>query len=168
MRTSTLIKALRVTLLGVFAVGLAACEKPKEEAPVAAAPVVLSAPTTGSDREWKAYLTQVVKQNMQGIRSSPFMYYLPAEETEDFEEQYERQLENVITTVKRGVVPGTMLAFGSPAPKRMAELMEEAFLEAAAGSMKDVRVLYIGSQRDAEDIRELIENTGAGFVQVDP
>lgn len=158
---------IRTTLMLVALSALAACDKAEEKAPVAA-PVILSAPTNNDDREWRAYLVQVVKQNMQGIRSSPFMYYLPEESAEDFDDQYERQLENVISTVSRGVVPGNMLAFGSPSPKRMAELIAEAFVEAAPGSMKDVRVLYIGSQDDAEQIRPLVEATGAGFVQVDP
>ncbi len=158
---------IRASLLLIALATLSACDKPKEEAQVAA-PVRLSAPTNGDDREWRAYLVQVVKENMHGIRSSPFMYYLPDESAEDFEEQYERQLENVIGTVSRGVVPGNMLAFGSPSPKRMAELIEEAFVGAEPGSMKDVRVLYIGSQADAEAIRPMVEATGAGFVQVDP
>ena len=158
---------IRTTLMVVALLVIAGCEK-AEEKPKVAAPVILSAPTSNDDREWRAYLVQVVKQNMQGIRSSPFMYYLPEESAEDFDDQYERQLENVIGTVSRGVVPGNMLAFGSPSPKRMAELIEEAFVEAAPGSMKDVRVLYIGSQDDAEQIRPLVEATGAGFVQVDP
>jgi hypothetical protein len=158
---------IRSTLMIVALAALSACDKPKEAAPEAA-PVILSAPTNGNDREWRAYLTQVVKQNMQGIRSSPFMYYLPEESAEDFEEQYERQLENVMGTVSRGVVPGNMLAFGSPSPKRMAELIGEAFEGAAPGSMKDVRVLFIGAQEDAEAVRGVVEATGAGFVHVDP
>ncbi len=159
---------IRNTLMIAAVLTLAACGEAKDEKAAVAAPVILSAPTNNDDREWRAYLVQVVKQNMQGIRSSPFMYYLPEESAEDFDDQYERQLENVIGTVSRGVVPGNMLAFGSPSPKRMAELIEEAFVEAEPGSMKDVRVLYIGSQDDAEQIRPLVEATGAGFVQVDP
>ncbi len=157
---------IRSTLLALALLSLAACDKPKEEAAPVAAPVVVKPPADGNDREWRMYLTQVVKQNMQGIRSSPFMYYLPSEDTEDFDEQYERQLENVRGTVSRGVVPGNMLAFGSPSPVLMAEMIEEAFLEAAPGSMKDVRILFIGGQDEAERIRPIVEGTGAGFVHV--
>ncbi|MFA5685476.1 MAG: hypothetical protein WC995_13115 [Lysobacteraceae bacterium] len=158
----------RTVLLAVALVLLAACDnKDKQaEAPVAAAPVELKAPVDGNDREWRLYLTEVVKQNMQGIRSSPFMYYLPSEDAEDFEDQYERQLDNVLGTVARGVLPGNMLAFGSPAPERMADLIEEAFTGASPGSMKDVRVLYIGGQDEAERVRPLVESSGAGFVHV--
>lgn len=158
---------IRSTLMILAVLALAACDKAKEEAAPVAAPVELKAPTSGIDREWRMYLTEVVKQNMQGIRSSPFMYYLPDESAEDFEEQYERQLENVSGTVSRGVLPGNMLAFGSPSPARMAELIGEAFEGASPGSMKDVRVLFIGSQDDAEQVRAVVEATGAGFVHVD-
>ena len=157
----------RATLMAVALLLLSACESDKKETAVVAAPVELKAPTSGIDREWRMYLTEVVKQNMQGIRSSPFMYYLPDESAEDFDEQYERQLENVVGTVQRGVLPGNMLAFGSPSPERMAEMIAEAFDGAQPGSMKDVRVLFIGAQDDAESIRPAVEATGAGFVHVD-
>jgi predicted small lipoprotein YifL len=158
---------IRSTLLAFALLALAACGKGKQEEAPVAAPVELKVPTDNDDLKWREYLTGVVKQNMQGIRSSPFMYYLPSEEAEDFEDQYERQLENVVGTVSRGVLPGNMLAFGSPASTRMADLIEEAFQNAVAGSMKDVRVLYIGSQEDAERIRPSVEASGAGFVHVD-
>lgn len=138
-----------------------AAQKQKVEA---AAPAALVVPPSGNTQAWKLYLVNVAKQHMEGIRSSPFMYYLPAEEAEDFAEQYTRQADNVAGAVMRGVLPGNMLAFGSPASGRMADLIVESFQHVPAGSMKDVRVLFIGNSADIERVKTAVEPSGANVV----
>src|SRR3546814_9133336 len=88
---------------------------------------------------WRMFMTEVVKRNLAGVTESPFMYFLPASGGEDAAGEYDRQLENVQNVVARTVLPGNMLAFGSPDSEKMAELIEEAFAGAPADSMKDVR-----------------------------
>ena len=157
---------LKLVLLAVaFATTLAACGKKEEEKAVAAAPVVVALPTNASDNQaWKAYIMSVVKQNMAGIRTSPYTYYLPDATASDFEDQYDRQLDNVTGVVGRGVLPGNMLAFGSPDSTRMANLVVEAFTGISPGSMKDVRVLFVGAAADAERVRAVVEPSGATFI----
>lgn len=130
----------------------------------AAAPVQLAVPQAGDTQGWKLYLVSVAKQHMDGIRSSPFMYYLPAEDAADFAEQYTRQTDNVAGAVMRGVLPGNMLAFGSPASGKMADLIVSAFTGVQAGSMKDVRVLFIGNSQDIERVKAAVEPSGANVV----
>ena len=158
----------RSILLASALLALAACQK-AEEAPQVAAPVEVKAPADNNTQSWKLYMSAVVKQNMDGVRSSPYMYTLPPEDTEDFEAQYERQLDNVVGTVSRGVLPGNMLAFGSLSPDstRIADLAQEAFAEAPEGSMKDVKVLFIGRPEHADRVREAIEPSGASFLFAD-
>ena len=140
----------KILLLALALATLAACGKKEEAKTAAAAPVAVSVPANASDNQaWKAYIMSVVKQNMSGIRTSPYTYYLPDASAGDFEDQYDRQLDNVTGVVGRGVLPGNMLAFGSPASTRMADLIVEAFTDIPAGSMKDVRVLFIGQGADA-------------------
>jgi hypothetical protein len=162
-------KRFHVVLLAAAVLALGACDKGKNSATneQAAAPVVLQAPTDNSNQAWKQYLTQVVKANLHGVRSSPYLYYLPSAESEDFEAEYERQLDNVVGTVSRGVLPGNMLAFGSPETGRMAELIIEAFAEAPAGAMKDVKVLFIGQPENEEEVRASVEPSGASFIFID-
>lgn len=135
--------------------------KPAQTAAVAAP---LTAPPSSDSRAWKLYLSNVVKANMEGIRSSPYMYYLPPTDAEDFDEQFDRQRDNVAGAVMRGVLPGNMLAFGSPASGRMADLIVEAFQGVSPGSMKDVRVLFIGDAADLDRVKAAIEPTGASVV----
>jgi len=49
-------------------------------------------------------------------------------------------------------------------PEKMAELIEAAFDGAPADSMKDVRILFIGSAEQGERVRAAVEPTGAVFV----
>jgi hypothetical protein len=161
-------KILRSIVMASALLALAGCQ---QEAPTqqVAAPTQLSAPTDNNSQAWKLYMSSVAKQNMDGVRSSPFLYALPAEDAPDFEEQYDRQLDNVTGTVARGVLPGNMLAFGSLSPDstRIADLAMEAFAEAQPNSMKDVKVLFIGRPEHADRVREAVEPSGATFVFAD-
>ena len=156
---------LKLILLALMLTTLAACGKKEEAKPAAAAPVAVTLPTDASDNQaWKGYIMGVVKQNMGGIRTSPYTYYLPDTTASDFEDQYDRQFDNVVGVVGRGVLPGNMLAFGSPASGRMADLIVDAFTDIPAGSMKDVRVLYIGQAADSDRVKVAIEPSGATYV----
>ena len=159
---------LRSVLIASLVLGLAACGKQQEQAPKQEqAPQVLTAPTDGNEQSWKLYLAAVVKQNLQGVRNSPFMYYLPPSTVEDFQAQYERQLDNVAGTIARTVLPGNMLAFGSPESAKMGDLVAEAFKEAQAGSFNGVKVLFIGNAEDEARVREAVEPSGAEFIFVE-
>lgn len=161
-------RILRTAAIGLTLVALAACGKKDEAAPAAApaapAAAALTVPADGDNQAWKMYLVNVAKKNMEGIRNSPYMYYLPAAAAADFEDQYTRQLDNVSDTVARGVLPGNMLAFGSPESAKMADLIVEAFKSAEAASMKDVRVLFIGDAADSERAKAAVDPSGATFV----
>ena len=162
-------QTFKYLLLALALVTLAACGKKEDEGKTAAAaPVAVAVPTNAADNQaWKGYIMSVVKQNMQGIRTSPYTYYLPDTAATDFEDQYDRQLDNVTGVVGRGVLPGNMLAFGSPASTRMADLIVEAFTDIPAGSMKDVRVLFIGQAADSDRVKAAIDPSGANYVFVE-
>ena len=167
---------------------LAACGK-KEEGKKVEAPVVVAVPSNPQDKQaWQMYLVSVAKLHMEGIRERPFMYYLPpgatpsepvaapapgagdtapsiaSTDSADVDDEYNRQLDNVTGVVGRGVLPGNMLAFGSPDSTRMANLVTEAFTGVEAGSMKNVRVLFVGAAADAERVKAVVEASGAEFV----
>ena len=149
---------------------LAGCEK-KEEAPVA--PAALVAPTDGDDMAWKEYLGKVVGQNQEGVTDRVFPYYLPmnsdtlTEADKDGRTQYARQLENVNTVVLRTVLPGNMLAFGSPDSTKMADLIVAAFTGAEPDALKGSQVLFIGSPADRDRVKAAVEAAGAKFVFVE-
>lgn len=168
---NTRIRLLPLALSAALALGLAACGQQEQQAAQQAAPqkVELVAPTDINDeRAWRLYLVEVTKQNLpQRLRSSPFMYYLPPTTRENFDAEYDSQLDNVSATVARGVLPGNMLAFGSPESARMADLIVEAFQDAPAGAFNGVRVLFIGKAEDSERVREGLEASGAEFVFVE-
>jgi hypothetical protein len=159
----TTMRALALATMTTLA--LAACKK--EEAPVVAAPQALVAPGKDDNAAWKQYLPAVVGQNLGNVTNSPFLYYLPPESDAEFQGSYDRQLESVKTALSRGVQPGNMLAFGSPAPAKMADLIEASFKDVQADSMKGVRVLFIGDAADNARVQVVVKATGADYVFVE-
>ena len=145
---------------------LSACDK-KEEA---AAPteqtvetVALPAPTA-APAEWKKYLAAVVMQNMQGVKSNrPYMYFVPGGDDGKAVIDRSNQLDNVSLAVSRGVLPGNMLAFGGPDSTTTANLVVDAFAEGQAGTLKDVVVLFVGSQADSERVKTALATVGATY-----
>ena len=162
-------KKIAVVLLMAVALFVTGCNKDGKvdtTAPAAAttAAAPLAVPPSSDTRAWKLYLVDVAKRNMEGIRSSPFMYYLPVQDADDFQDQYDRQRDNVAGAIARGVLPGNMLAFGSPSSARMADLIVDSFQTVSPGSMKDVRILFIGAPEDLERVKAAIEPSGATTV----
>lgn len=176
-------KSIKLMIFALSLGALVACGKKEEEKKVVAPPTIAMPADSRDDQAWKMYLSSVVKQNMEGIRQSPYLYYLPlaaepaasptdsaptpADGAEDMvatDDEYTRQLDNVGGTVARGVLPGNMLVFGSPDSKRMADLVVEAFEGVDPGSMKDVRVLFIGAAADSDRVKAAIEPAGAIYV----
>ncbi|MGD9584711.1 MAG: hypothetical protein AB7V26_13720 [Lysobacterales bacterium] len=163
MTTSIFRHLLLALILGL---SLVACKK--EEAPPPAVVEVITAPTDPADLAgWKKYLGATVKANMEGIRQRPFVYFVPAITDEESQRQYDAQLETVQDTIARGVLPGNMLAFGSPDSTKLADLVVAAFEPAAPGSLKNVRVLAIGAAADRERMAEAVKASEAEFVFVE-
>ncbi len=152
---------------------LAACKPATEPAPddAAKAPAApLTAPAGDDDDAWKAYLGQVVGQNMAGVTDRVFPYYLPANSATpdaDGTSQYDRQLENVSGVVARTVLPGNMLAFGSPDSAKMGDMIVAAFTGAKPDAFKGSQVLFIGKAADSDRVKAAVEAAGARYIFVE-
>jgi len=162
------IRMLFLALAGVFM--LAACgpsDEDKQKAAEAAAQALANAPVPlpaagADDAAWQKYLVSVVTRNMQGVKTNhPFMYYVPAGDSPDAEDARKSQLDNVGSTVARGVLPGNMLAFGGPDSKLTADLIVEAFANANDGSFKNVVLLFAGASADQQRVQDAIAKSGA-------
>src|SRR3954470_7210287 len=115
---NTMIRLLMVALLTL---PFAACKK--QEAPVATAAAPVPVPVNDNRQAWIDYLSDVVQRNMGGIQNQPYVYLLPGESTADFQDQYNRLLDKAQSDVGRGIIAGNMLAYGSPASDKMADLI---------------------------------------------
>lgn len=149
------------------AVALTACNKQEEAKPdetVAAAPVAVP---TGEDKAaWQPYLSSVAKANMDGVVNAPYAYFLPGESSADFQGEYDRLLERVQTDMSRGIIEGNMLLFGSPARTKLADLVIDGFKEAKPGTMKNVKVVFVGDQADEARVKTAVEPSGVTYVFV--
>ncbi|MGY1529646.1 hypothetical protein [Luteimonas sp. A649] len=146
---------------------LAACNK--EEAPVAVVAAPLTAPTTADDGAWRAYVSDVVTRNMEGIANQPFVYYLPAPTGDEAADtgNYERLQDKAGLDVARGIVRGNMLAYASSDSAKMADIVVESFAAVAPDTMKGVRVVFIGSAADQERVATAVAPAGVEFVFVE-
>ncbi|WP_293706202.1 MULTISPECIES: hypothetical protein [unclassified Stenotrophomonas] len=157
---------MRVMLAASMVLAFTACKK-EEAAPVAEAQQALVAPAKDDDAGWKKYLQAVAVQNMGNITSSPFLYYLPPESDPEFAAKYDRQVESATTAIGRGIQPGNMLAFGSSASAKMADMIEAGFKGVQADSMKGVRVVFIGDAADNARVQTIVKPTGADYIFVE-
>ena len=146
---------------------LTACKKEAPVADQAAEAKVLVAPAKDDDAGWKAYLPAVVQENMGTITNSPFLYYLPPESDPDFEAKFGRQVDAATLAMSRGVQKGNLLAFGSPASAKMADLMLVAFADVPPDTLKGVRILFIGDAVDNERVQAALAPTGAEYVFIE-
>jgi len=162
------LRILFLALAGVFM--LAACgpsDEDKQKAAEAAAQAAANAPVPlpaagADDAAWQKYLVSVVTRNMQGVKTNhPFMYYVPAGDSQAAQDARKSQLDNVGTTVARGVLPGNMLAFGGPDSKATADLIVAAFANANDGSFKSVVVLFAGASDDEQRVKDALAKSGA-------
>ena len=160
-------KHLIFPVLLVSSLFLSSCgeQAPVEE--VVEAPKVVVAPSDpADDRAWEMYAAEMVKRNMQGVSERTFNYYLPGRDADDYEGQYQRQLETVQGVLYRTVLPGNMLTFVSPDSEKMADMVVEAAALAPVDALKGVRVLFIGRASDNERVAEALAHTNADYVFV--
>ena len=154
----------RLMLILCLVLPFAACKK---EAPVAAAKPPVAAPTNDDATAWRNYLQDVVPRYMGGISNPPYVYFLPGESTPDFKDQYDRLAGKAKDDVGRGIVSGNLLAYGSPASAKMADLVVNAFKDVPAGSMKGVTVLFIGKAEDSDRVKAGVAASGVDYTFVE-
>ena len=144
---------------------LGACKKEDAAQDTAKPPVAMPATPT-DENAWNAYLTDVVTRNVENATST-YVYTLPADTTPDFQGFYDRQLEKAEADMMRGGVEGTLLAFGGPNSAKSADLAVAAFAKASPGTMKGVRVLFIGAQADSDRVKAAVEPSEATYKFVE-
>ena len=155
----------RLLMIACLALPFAACKKQEAPAVVAAAPVQV--PVNDNRQAWIDYLSDVVKRNMGNTQNQPYVYLLPGESTADFQDQYNRLLDKAKSDVARGIVAGNMLAYGSPASDKMADLIAASFQGVPAGSMKGVKVLFVGKAADSDRVKAAVSPAGVDYVFVE-
>ena len=155
----------RLLVIACLALPMVACKK--HEAPTAQAPVEVALPTSSQQKDWKAYLEYKLTAYMDGITNSPFVYFLPTPDTEDFDGMYQRQVEKLTDDLGRGIIEGNMLVFASPAQDKTTEMVETAFKAVPPGSMKGVKVVFVGSPILGERVRTAVEPAGVKYIFVE-
>jgi len=155
-----------VLLMSCLLLPLAACTQ-DDAKPTRSQRAPVPVPASEERGEWAAYVQDTVGRNLGNIVNQPYVYFLPGESAEDFDGQYERMADKIKTDLMRGIVRGNMLAYASPASNRLADMVVEGFEGVPEGTMKGVRVLFIGKLDDGERVRVAAAPSGADYVFVD-
>lgn len=156
----------KMLLAACLALPLFACKKEEAAAPVAEK--VLSAPATADAQAWSPYLNQVIGNNMGKVTNQPFVYFLSGKATDaDFNDKYDRQLDQIKTAMSRGVPGGNLIAFAAPESAKMADIIVASFKDVPAGTLKNVRILFIGAAADNDRVGAVVTPTGADYVFIE-
>jgi hypothetical protein len=162
-------------VLALSACGPSEAEREKAAADAAAAQklaaeqVALVLPKDVNDKSaWQKYLsaqvTKYTRDNQATIKANHlYMYYVPAGDSQDAQNQRQQQLNNVVDNVSRGVLPGNLMAFGGPDSKATGDLIADAFKEARDGAFKGVFVVFIGATADQDRIKDALAKCGADY-----
>ena len=165
-----MIRSTLILLLFASVLGLSACTTPEGEGDTSKKSSVaaqLPAPSNSDDKLWKPYLAQQINKHMDVVTDRQISYYLPADNATveaDGRTKFDRLSEGVTAAVSRTVLPGNLLAFGSPDSKRMADLILSAFSGAKPNALKGSYVLFIGKAEDSARIQPSIEASGAKYI----
>lgn len=117
---------------------------------------------------FKAAVTKFLRENSATVKTNhPYVYYIPAGEDDAAKTDRANALDNIQTTVQRGVLPGAFMAFGGPNSAYTADTAVDAFKDAKDGSFKGVYILFIGTPADSERVKPAIEKTGATYYFVE-
>ena len=159
---------VRLMLVAALALTLAACKQPEAQKSAEAPPVAV--PQNDDAGAWRAYVTDVVTRNLDGVTaSSPYVYLLPAEGSADFQPKYDALRDKAKNDIAYGIPAGNMLAYSaaSTSSTKIADLVVDAFAEAKPDSLKGVKLLFIGKAADNELVKAAVIPTGVNYVFVE-
>jgi hypothetical protein len=155
----------RLMLVACLALPFAACKK--AEAPKVEKPPVAMPTDPANKQGWQDYMGDVINRHMEGVNNQLFAYLLPPENAPDFQDQYDRLMDKAQSDVARGIIAGNMLAYGGPSSAKTADLVIAAFTGVQPGTMKGVKVLFIGTPADGERVKAAVEPAGVTYVFVE-
>ncbi len=152
----------RLFIAACLVLPFTACKK--TEAPKVEAQVAVPLPTSSEQKDWLPYLQYKLGPHLSGLTNNPYVYFLPAADTEGFDGMYSRQLEKLEADLGRGIIEGNMLVFASPNLEKETELIETAFKTVGPGTMKGVKVLFIGTPVLSERVKAAVTPAGVNYI----
>jgi hypothetical protein len=155
----------RLMLIACLVLPFAACKK--NEGPVEAVKAPMAAPKNDDMNAWRNYLQDIVPRYMGAGANPPYVYLLPGESTPDFNDVYTRLAQKAKEDISRGIVSGNLLAFASPASAKAADMVVEGFKDVPPGSMKGVKVLFIGKAEDNDRVKAAVAPAGVDYTFVE-
>lgn len=120
-----------------------------------------------TDDQWRDLMRQAVSNVAWKTQEPPFIFYLPESNTIDFNERYRRTAMSISETAQRGVKPGNVIAFGSPANSHMADILVDTFRNSPSNTMAGVQIIFIGPNIDNNRVHFALSKSGATYEFID-
>ncbi|HPF73725.1 MAG: hypothetical protein H7A20_03670 [Rhodanobacteraceae bacterium] len=159
---------IRFSLAALLLFGLAACDqqgKDAKDTKASAEPAAVHPPADPTDKKgWNKFINYVAGQNMSRMRGRPTSFFLASSQEPEWEGRLDGMHESVGNSLARGILPRSLVIFASPETTAMADLMVEEFEATQAGTLRDVRILFIGAAEDEERVKAAVAPSGAEFV----
>jgi hypothetical protein len=152
---------MRVAALALAAVIAPACKKAPPPPPPEA-PIVMPA-SVDDTAAWKDYVKKLSMKYMKESNKHGRTYATFLAHDQDSTEL----IKSTQDSVDRGIQSGTVMIFGSPDSKRMADLIVQSFTGAKEKSMNGVVVLFIGDPADKDTVATVLAPSGAELVFIE-
>ena len=139
----------------------AACQKAPPPAPAAPA-IVVPADANDSDA-WKKYFSAKVQAwlKSKGKAGRIWATFLPKDG--DPAEMLKTTQDNL----DRGILAGTILAFGSPDSAKMADFIQTSFTGVREKSLAGVIVVFVGDAADKDRVQQAVAASGVEYAFIE-
>ena len=148
----------RLLLISLVCFMAAACQKAPPPPPPEPA---LTAPADPSDSNaWKKYIAEKATRWLKAQKKNARIWatFVPAEG--DAAELLKTTQDNL----DRGILAGTVLAFGSPDSTKMGDFLVSSFAAVRESSLKGVIVIFVGNAADKDRVQQAVAASGVEYV----
>ena len=151
----SLSRFLLITLICFVA---AACQKAPPPAP---AEPPLTVPADASDSNaWKKYIAEKATRWLKAQKKNARIWATFVPKDGDPAELLKTTQDNL----DRGILAGTVLAFGSPDSAKMGDFLVSSFSAVRETSLKGVIVIFVGDAADKDRVQQAVAASGVDYV----
>ncbi len=154
----------------VATLALAACSGSKDQAEKAGVPAsgaaakkatVARPAASADDNSWGLYLADQGKVHADDIGMKPFIYVIPASDSQMGEDRRKNETESIVNGAGSVLIPGALLIIGGPDATVIRAFVEGLGKDVKPDSLKGVTVLVVSDSAQKDSLSKALAPTGA-------
>lgn len=152
------------------AIAISACNGSKDQAGTstqaadsgAAKKATVARPAANADENsWGLYLADQGKLHADDIGMKPFIYVIPAADSDMADERRKNETESIAHGAGTILIPGALLILGGPDANVTRTFVEGLGKEVKAGTLQGVTVLVVSDAAQKDALSKMLAPTGA-------